>query len=172
MVGSASDRSASPQQIALAMRHLVQAGRDMHLAMARRLGVGETDLAAMDVMVSSPAPLGPVELGHRLGISSASATALVDRLESVGHVRRESHPSDRRRITLHASETARAEVRDVLSPLLHAIDDLTGRLSPADRRIVLAFLDEVTAAMRDFADGSMSTAPHGTAADTPPGGRR
>ena len=111
-----------------ALRVLLRAGREMHTAMAHHLGLGETDLAAMDQLVSSTTPLGPVELGYRLGIRSASSTVLVDRLEAAGHLRREPHPSDRRRVVLRASESARAEVRATLTPLLVAISDITARL--------------------------------------------
>lgn len=153
-----SGTSSSSREIAVAIRYLMQAGREMQTAMAHKLEVGETDLAAMDALTSSPAPLGPVELSHRLRISSASATALVDRLESAGHVRRDNHPSDRRRITLHASESARTEVRATLAPLLHSLARITERLEPAEARTVLTFLDDVTAAIHEFADVTSSAA--------------
>ena len=134
-----------------ALRVLLRAGREMHTAMAHHLGLGETDLAAMDQLVSSTTPLGPVELGYRLGIRSASSTVLVDRLEAAGHLRREPHPSDRRRVVLRASESARAEVRATLTPLLVAISDITARLDTTQATVVLSFLRDVTAAMAEFA---------------------
>ena len=62
--------------IAMALRDLLRAGREMREAMGARLGVGETDLVAMDHIAREPSHLGPVELGRRLGITSASATVL------------------------------------------------------------------------------------------------
>jgi DNA-binding MarR family transcriptional regulator len=157
-VTAPSGTPSTSREIAFAIRLLMQAGREMQTAMAHRLAVGETDLAAMDALTSSPAPMGPVELSHRLRISSASATALVDRLESAGHVRRDNHPSDRRRITLHASESARTEVRATLAPLLNSLARITERLDPDESRTVLTFLDDVAGAMREFADVTSSAA--------------
>lgn len=153
---SARRHTRRSQEIGLAVRALLRAGRHMHAAMGQRLALGDTDLNAMDELVEAAEPLGPVELGNRLGIRSASATVLVDRLEAAGHLRRERHPSDRRRITLRTTESARHEVRDTLAPLLGSIDAIASGLSAQQADVVLAFLREVTGAMLDFA------------ADTPP----
>lgn len=112
------------REIGLAVRALVLTDREMQLALARRLGVGLTDVRAMEELVGSTEPLGPVELGNRLGIRSASATVLVDRLAAAGHLERVRHPEDRRRITLHLTERARSEFRAALGPLLASIAGL------------------------------------------------
>jgi DNA-binding MarR family transcriptional regulator len=122
----------------------------MQGAMARYLGVGETDLAAMDEVVASPAPLGPVELGHRLGIRSASATVLVDRLEAAGHLRRNPHERDWRRVVLQPSESAIAEVGRMLAPMMVSMGQIADRLDPDEAELVLGFLRDVTAAMEEF----------------------
>lgn len=147
------------------MRELLRAGRQMQSAMARRLRLGETDLVAMDELVSSPQALGPVELGHRLGIRSASATVLVDRLEAAGHLRRQPHASDRRRVVLQVSDSARAEVGNTLTPLLVAIGEIADRLDACEAQVVLAFLQEVTATMIDSA---ASTTPDTAMPGAPP----
>jgi DNA-binding MarR family transcriptional regulator len=139
-------------EISVAVRAMLQTGREMHVALARHLRIGETDLAAMDHLVASPNPLGPVELGHRLGIRSASATVLVDRLAAAGHLTRDQHPADRRRVTLHPTQHARVEIRQALTPLLTAISEITGRLDPEQAQAVLAFLTDVTGALHDFAE--------------------
>ena len=153
-----------------ALRVLLRTGRETHTAMAHHLGLGETDLAAMDELVSSQAPLGPVELGYRLGIRSASSTVLVDRLQAAGHLRREPHPSDRRRVVLRASESARAEVRATLTPLLVAIGDITARFDTTQATVVLSFLRDVTAAMAEFAGSTAeprAKSPRGTDVSMP-----
>ncbi|MEO7125688.1 MAG: MarR family transcriptional regulator [Nakamurella sp.] len=145
------ESSSQARLVGNAVRSLIRAGRGMQSAMARQLAMGDTDLAAMDELVTSPTPLGPVELGRRLGIRSASATVLVDRLEAVGHLHRHPHPSDRRRVVLEASESAVAEVRGTLTPMLMSMGQIAERLDPHDAEVVLAFLREVTTAMNDFA---------------------
>ena len=97
---------------------------------AKRLNMGVNDVAAMDQLIFVPEPLGPVELGNRLGMRSASATALVDRLERAGHLRRDPHPSDRRRQTLAPTEHAIAEVAVALRPLIEGVSAAASELTP------------------------------------------
>ncbi|GAA1722180.1 MarR family winged helix-turn-helix transcriptional regulator [Fodinicola feengrottensis] len=152
------------REIGLAVRALVLTDREMQTALARRLGVGLTDVRAMEELVASPDVLGPVELGNRLGIRSASATVLVDRLEAAGHLERGRHPDDRRRITLHLTERARSEFRAALGPLLTSIGRITAGLDPDEARTVATFLRDVTGAVRDFA---ASGPPPGAGGDPP-----
>lgn len=121
--------------------------------LARRLGIGITDVSALEHLSSASEPLGPVELGHRLGIRSASATALVDRLEQTGHVRREPRPDDRRRVALVPSEHSGLQVLGALAPLLADIDAAAARLSEAEAAAVTQFLTEAADAMRNYARG-------------------
>ena len=144
------------REINLALRRVLQAGREMQGALARRLGVRVTDVQAVDQVVSSPDPLGPVELGNRLGMRSASATALVDRMVAAGHLERTPDPRDRRRVALRATDHAREEVRLALTPLVDSITEIAGRLDDNQARTVLDFLLEVTDAMHDYALGDRS----------------
>ena len=135
------------------MRELMQAGHRMRAEMGRRLKLSDTELQAMDELVSSDSPLGPVELGHRLGIRSASATTLVDRLEAAGHLHRDKHPSDRRRITLTTTTSARTDVLTALRPLLDSIAVIAERLDPQSTELVTGVLGEIAAAMNQYAAG-------------------
>jgi DNA-binding MarR family transcriptional regulator len=146
------ERTDVVTEISVAIRTMLQTGREMHAALARHLHLGETDLAAMDHLVASKNPMGPVELGHRLGIRSASATVLVDRLAAAGHLTRDQHPADRRRVTLHPTQTAKVEIRQALTPLLTSISEIAARLDPDQAQAVLAFLTEVTGALHNFAE--------------------
>ncbi|WP_249999423.1 MarR family winged helix-turn-helix transcriptional regulator [Actinoplanes sp. M2I2] len=130
---------------------MLQANGEATHSLADRLGVGITDALALDHLMTSSTGLGPTELGHRLGIRSASATALVDRLHAAGHARRVPHPSDRRRQTVVATEQAYEEVLGALTPLLDRIEEAAGRLTPEQATATVTFLREVAAAMRDYA---------------------
>ncbi|MGL1340035.1 MarR family transcriptional regulator, partial [Vibrio parahaemolyticus] len=44
-------------------------------------------------------------------------TALLDRLERTGHVRRERHPTDRRKILVRGTEQTEDEMRDTLGDM-------------------------------------------------------
>jgi DNA-binding MarR family transcriptional regulator len=133
-----------------ALRELLASANDVQHALAARLGIGGTDVQALQYLVGSERPLGTVDLAHALNIRSASATVLVDRLEAAGHVTRAPHPTDRRRVTLELTASARAEVRVALQPLIAAVSVVTGQLDPAGAEAVAVFLDGAVAAIRQF----------------------
>jgi DNA-binding MarR family transcriptional regulator len=74
-------------------------------------GLGRTDVRAL-VAIMDAARRGEAltagTLGQAVELSSASVTALVDRLERGGHVHRVRDPADRRRVVLEMSESAMA----------------------------------------------------------------
>jgi DNA-binding MarR family transcriptional regulator len=114
------------------------------------MGLGQTETHALDLLMESPAGLGPVELGNALGIRSASATALVDRLEAAGHVRRHPHPTDRRRQVVVPTDEARRGAVGVLAPLFADLDALAAELAPEEAAVVQRYLRGVAGAMRRF----------------------
>ncbi|MGW4525319.1 MarR family winged helix-turn-helix transcriptional regulator [Amycolatopsis sp. NPDC004378] len=137
-------------RVNFALRELLALARDVELALARRLGLGPTDVQALQHLAFGE-PMGTVGLADALKIRSASATVLVDRLEAAGHVRRGPHPSDGRRVTLVVSDAARAEVRAALAPLVDAITRLTDGLDPGRAETVARFLGDTTAILRAYA---------------------
>ncbi|WFE38405.1 MarR family transcriptional regulator [Micromonospora sp. WMMD998] len=154
--GAAGPAGPPPSsEAARALREVLRVAGDTRAALARRLGIGTTDAAAIDHLVSSAEPLGPVELGNRLGIRSASATTLVDRLVRAGHVARAPHPRDRRRLSLQVTEHAVGEVLEALRPMLVGVDRAVARLTPEQAEATAAFLREVADVMRDY----VATAP-------------
>src|SRR3954469_4880751 len=70
---------------------------------ARAHNLGRNDLNAImwisaGTQSGRPGTVG--ELGARRGVVPPAVTALVDRLETAGHVRRTRDPGDRRRVTV------------------------------------------------------------------------
>ncbi|HEY0932815.1 MAG TPA: MarR family transcriptional regulator, partial [Trebonia sp.] len=139
---------------ARALREVQQASYGATLALARRLGIGTTEVAALQHLTSAGEPLGPVQLGQRLGIASASATALVDRLERSGHVYRSPHPQDRRRQTISVTQESTDQTREALRPLLADIDLAAAQLTPEQAAAVVRFLGAAADAMRRYAGPS------------------
>lgn len=111
--------------------------------LARRLGLGVNDVTAIDHLLQN-GPLGPAELGNLLGMRSASATALVDRLEAAGHVERRPHPTDRRRLVVEPTPHAVEEVLGVIRPLVAGLDAVAEELTPDERRVVARYLNRVS----------------------------
>lgn len=140
------------RRIGRQIRQLLRVAPAVHAQLARRTGVGVTNLLALDHITSAPAPLGVVALSELLKVRSASATVLVDRLVSSGHVERKPHPTDRRRISLQPTSSAHDDVRAALDPLISDISRIVDRLSASQATVILQFLADLTAALEHFAD--------------------
>jgi DNA-binding MarR family transcriptional regulator len=129
-----------------AVRDLIDASQDLVVRMARAMRMNVTDMTAVHLLADR-GPMGAAELAERLGIRSASATVLVDRLEAAGHVQRTPHPTDRRRVTLAVTPSARAFSVDAWLPGLRLVDDVCRALPPDEAAVVRAFLDRLTTTM-------------------------
>lgn len=123
-----------------ALRAVNRAAAEVDHALARRLRLRPMDYAALGAVMDSTAPMGPADLSSRLGISTGSATELVDRLQRDGHVERHPHPDDRRRVVLQASDTSTGRLLGELAPLFAELDRLADDLDPAQRETVVGFL--------------------------------
>ena len=119
--------------------------------MARELGVGITDLDALGRLFEGE-PLGPTELGRRVGLGSAASTALVDRMERAGHVERRPHPHDRRRQVLAPTAHAQEELWRVLTPLVRDVERIAEGFDEHERAAIARFLGEVAALYREYAE--------------------
>jgi DNA-binding MarR family transcriptional regulator len=82
----------------------------------------------------------PGTLGAHLGLNSAGTTAVIDRLERLGHVRRERDTRDRRRVLLRVDEGAVALGWSFFGPLIHEVVAVMGRFDAADQATIECFL--------------------------------
>jgi DNA-binding MarR family transcriptional regulator len=142
--------------LAWALHQLAESNQELDAMLAHRLGLGATEYLALKHLLVATQPMGPVTLGRVLGISSGSATALVDRLQASHHVRRIPHSSDRRRQIITVSPSARALLMAELEPIALDIAELAADLTAEQQRTVIAFLhalaDRHRAAAREGAD--------------------
>ncbi|MFD5827704.1 MarR family winged helix-turn-helix transcriptional regulator [Lentzea sp. NPDC060358] len=129
-----------------AVRDLGRVSRQLTGELARSLGMGANDMEALGVLVRHDG-LGAADLAERLGIRSASATGLIDRLEQAGHVERRRDTADRRRITVVPTPTARQATSETWGPVIQSIDAVSAALSEEDRATVAEFLTEVSKAI-------------------------
>lgn len=82
--------------------------------------ISNNDLdALLHIIVADLAgePLTAGELRERLGVTAAAVTYLVGRMIESGHLRRETHPRDRRKVILRYSDSGLAVARDFFDPL-------------------------------------------------------
>src|SRR5919205_3502467 len=114
------------QEVALLLRRLNVELDAVGQRFATVHGLGRTDVRAL-VAIMDAARRGEAmtagALGEAVELSSASVTALVDRLERVGHVHRSRDPGDRRRVVLSASDTAMEAGRSFFGALQRDLVD-------------------------------------------------
>ncbi|HEY2703573.1 MAG TPA: MarR family transcriptional regulator [Candidatus Dormibacteraeota bacterium] len=97
-------------------------------------------------------PLSVGEQAQHLALSRATATELVDRLESKGLVVRIRDGHDRRRVIVSLTEAGR--IRAAAHPEVLACDDLiraVEQMSPADRRALIVGMRALLAAAEQVA---------------------
>lgn len=113
------------------------------------VGLSPTDANALGQVLwaeRAGTPLSPAQLARQIGMTSGATSVLVDRLETAGHVTRHRESTDRRRVTLRTTETARAANEAFLG---FAGREVAGALRASDAdevRSALAFLDRMTTA--------------------------
>jgi DNA-binding MarR family transcriptional regulator len=118
---------------------------------ARAHGLHDTDVRALiHLLDADRAGLSPTAgwLGGQLGLTSPSTTALIDRLESAGHVRRQRDPRDRRKVEIRVTATAMALGWSFFGLLLGGMVAAMRSFDAAEVDTVDRFLGEVGAAIR------------------------
>ncbi len=150
MVGPASSFTDHWEQTGslVALRQVIEKGRRLRHLIARRAGLAENQLVAMEHLMREP--LGPAELARILDVSTAASTGLVDRLAQRGHVRREPHDQDRRRTQVEVTTSGREDVLGHLLPMFIALDRLDASFTPEERAVVERYLRGVVAAFEEL----------------------
>lgn len=130
--------TASELSWALRETQRAQAGVDRRLA--ARLQLRPADYQALNHVMTADSPLGPAELSTVLAISTGSGTELVDRLESAGHLERQRHPTDRRRLTLQPTPAVVKRILAELRPLVTDLDQLADTFTPDEQDAIVRYL--------------------------------
>jgi DNA-binding MarR family transcriptional regulator len=124
--------------------------RAAEVAMRRRtresMSMGENELLVLRYLLKASGEgrsVSPSELTRYLGVSTASTTAIIDRLEESGHVTRMPHPTDRRSILVVATPESDAEVRATLGGMHDRMMAAVIDLSPEESATVIACLSRL-----------------------------
>jgi len=143
-----------PNEITLELFELSTAIDLIGQATAARLGINQSDLICLDLLVRR-GPMGAGEVAAALGLTTAAISAMATRLETGGYAHREMDPHDRRRVLLHASPAGARQAFSLFDGLYRATAELHARHSERDQKKLLTMLrqyrhliTEHTAAMR------------------------
>lgn len=106
--------------------------------------------ALLHVMVAeqTDSPLTLRELRDRLGMTAAAVTYLVDRMVEAGHIRREPHPADRRKVFLRYSDGGLEVARTFFAPLGMRTHQALEAFTDEDLAVARRVLGALTEAMR------------------------
>jgi DNA-binding MarR family transcriptional regulator len=128
------------------LRRLLDVAQQSGPTMARKADLSHTELSALEQLTRHA--WGPGELARHLGVTSAAASGIVDRLVARGHVERQPHPDDGRRTQVVLTASGRAEVLGHLMPMFVALDELDRSLTDDERAAVERYLGGAIEAVR------------------------
>jgi DNA-binding MarR family transcriptional regulator len=137
--GGGAERRRLAEEFLLAMR---QNGSIMQLlgqVSAERIGINVTDLNCLNI-VALTGPMTAGELARQTGLTTASITGVLDRLEEGGFVRRERDPKDRRRVIVNLNA----------GPGLRAVGSTFASLVKAWRAAAASYSEEELRLLLDF----------------------
>ncbi|MDP5226792.1 MULTISPECIES: MarR family transcriptional regulator [Arthrobacter] len=139
---------------ALSALHLLRefrlAERGTRESLRSDLKINNNDLSALRFIreASADGPVGALMLGRHLGITSASTTALVNRMVAAGYLVREPDPRDRRAVVLTATQRAVELLDSSLQRQVGALLTAAGDFDDDELATVERFLTAVIEALK------------------------
>ena len=136
-------RAAAEAAFAQSMRRTSSLMQLVTQAAADRIGINPTDLNCLNILsLSGPRTAG--QLAQATGLTTASITGVVDRLEAAGYVRRERDASDRRRVVIHLiTDSVLRDAGPVFAPMIAAWRQVAAGYSDADLELILGFQAQI-----------------------------
>ncbi len=156
------------EPIQLAGRRLSCETIMFHQSIADRLGLNVTDHKCLDfLLLHGPRTAG--ELSQLTALTTGAITAVVDRLEKAGFVRREADPKDRRRVIVSPIMERLGQIGALFGDLSLRIQELASQYTAAELEVIIDFMnrscDVLHAAalhLRSEADSELKRKPNQT----------
>ncbi len=134
--------------VALASRESSTTAVFFHTAFAAQVGLGATDTKTL-LILGTHGSLTAGELATHTGLTSASVTNLIDRLESKGFVHRVRDSKDRRRVIVEPNADRFAELSQLFDSWLVAFADLLDSYSDDQLATIADFLTRAAQQSRE-----------------------
>jgi len=103
------------------------------------VGLNSTDLECLDMLcLAGPTTAG--KLAEHTGLTSGATTAVIDRLERAGFVRRRRDPGDRRRVLVEIVASSVERITPLYAPLAARVKQLNREFDDRELAIVLEYM--------------------------------
>ena len=144
-----AQRRRLESEFLLAVRRAGSVLQLLGAASAERIGINVTDLNCLNILALG-GHLTAGDLAKQTGLTTASITGVLDRLETAGFVRRERDPVDRRRVIvrLEAGRGTR-DVAPVFAPVIAAWRAAAAQYTDDELRLLLGFQEQLERIMRE-----------------------
>ena len=133
------DRDSALDAIVGALRKIDFQGEVFGQTVAIRLGLSESDIKALEVLVDSD-PVTAGRLAELLNLSTGAVTRVLDRLEQAGYIRRTSDAADRRRVVVEVVPERMTAIREALEPLGDAHATVVAAYTDDELELINGFL--------------------------------
>lgn len=160
--GLAPDDIAQITRLMNSMARMREAEEALSKASQKFMRLSQTEMRAVHYLIvaaNQKQIVTPGTIAHHLGITSASTTKLLDRLERGGHIVRQPHPTDRRSLSISVTDDTHTAARETVGRTHATRFVVAASLTSADREVVTRFLDEVAERMTLRSD-SWATGAH------------
>lgn len=137
-----SRRGELQGELTLALRELRGRLFQVNQSVGEHLGLGTTELEFMDA-IARVGPVTPGWLASASGLSPATVTGILDRMEKGGWIRRERDVEDRRKVLVHVQAERVPELFRIYSPMLGRYAEILKKYSEKDLELLLTFLRQV-----------------------------
>ena len=108
---------------------------------ATRVGINSTDLECLDLLqLAGPTTAG--QMAARSGLTTGATTAMIDRLERAGYVRRRRDAADRRVVVVEVLEHCGSHIAPLYQPIQKELEKLHARYTNRELAIVVRYLTE------------------------------
>lgn len=119
-----------------------------HEAIARRLGVSNSEHKMLDLVARHPEGVTPGELSAATGLSNAAVTKIVDKLVAADYVRRERSSRDRRSFRIHTTPHFQQSSRPTAAGLARRIEEMNEGFEQDELAAIARWVTGVIEALR------------------------
>ncbi|TKH09168.1 MarR family transcriptional regulator [Peribacillus simplex] len=123
--------------------------------MAQKIGVSHTDLKSAEIL-NETGPITAGELSKITGLSTGSVTALINRLENSGYVKRERDQLDGRRVMIAPIPERQEQIKSHYQSLSMATKELCTSYNEQELILINQFVEDITKIMDKENDKLMS----------------